>query len=76
MNITNISSYLETSGGQNRLTQTSQTGGHRYSDISPFCIPCLLTRRELGLEVEGAVEGHVGDGLAVSSENFFFTVAE
>ncbi len=25
---------------QNRLTQTSQTGGQRYSDTSPFRIPC------------------------------------
>jgi hypothetical protein len=24
---------------QNRLIQTSQTGGHRYSDTSPFSIP-------------------------------------
>jgi hypothetical protein len=26
---------------QNRLTQTSQTGGQRYSDTSPFSIPWL-----------------------------------
>jgi hypothetical protein len=26
---------------QNRLIQTSQTGGQRYSDTSPFSIPCL-----------------------------------
>jgi hypothetical protein len=25
---------------QNRLIQTSQTGGQRYSDTSPFSIPC------------------------------------
>jgi len=25
---------------QNRLFQTSQTGGQRYSDTSPFSIPC------------------------------------
>jgi hypothetical protein len=24
---------------QNRLIQTGQTGGQRYSDTSPFCIP-------------------------------------
>jgi hypothetical protein len=24
---------------QNRLTQTSQTGGQQYSDTSPFSIP-------------------------------------
>ncbi len=27
---------------QNRLNQTSHTGGQRYSDTSPFRIPCLL----------------------------------
>ncbi len=26
---------------QNRLIQTSQTGGQLYSDTSPFSIPCL-----------------------------------
>jgi hypothetical protein len=26
---------------QNRLIQTSQTGGQWYSDTSPFSIPCL-----------------------------------
>jgi hypothetical protein len=26
---------------QNRLIHTSQTGGQRYSDTSPFSIPCL-----------------------------------
>jgi hypothetical protein len=26
---------------QNRLIQTSQTGGQRYSDTSPFSIPWL-----------------------------------
>jgi hypothetical protein len=26
---------------QNRLIQTSQTGGQQYSDTSPFRIPCL-----------------------------------
>jgi hypothetical protein len=28
---------------QNRLIQTSQTGGHRYSDTSPFSFPCYAT---------------------------------
>ena len=28
---------------QNRLFQTSQTGGQRYSDTSPFSIPCSNT---------------------------------
>jgi len=27
---------------QNRLIQTSQTGGQWYSDTSPFSIPCVL----------------------------------
>jgi hypothetical protein len=26
---------------QNRLIQTSQTGGQRFSDTSPFSIPCV-----------------------------------
>jgi hypothetical protein len=26
---------------QKRLIQASQTGGQRYSDTSPFSIPCL-----------------------------------
>jgi hypothetical protein len=26
---------------QNRLIQTSQTGGQLYSDTAPFSIPCL-----------------------------------
>jgi len=30
---------------QNRLIQTSQTGGQRYNDTSPFSIPCLLNRK-------------------------------
>ncbi len=28
---------------QNRLIQTSQTGGHQYSDTSPFSIPWSTT---------------------------------
>jgi hypothetical protein len=28
---------------QNRLIQSSQTGGHLYSDTSPFSIPCFFT---------------------------------
>jgi hypothetical protein len=27
---------------QNRLIQTSQTGGQQYSDTSPFSIPCSI----------------------------------
>ncbi len=29
---------------QNRLIQTSQTGGQQYSDASPFSIPCIYLR--------------------------------
>ena len=29
---------------QDRLIQTSQTGGQQYSDTSPFSIPCLVSR--------------------------------
>jgi hypothetical protein len=29
---------------QNRLIQTSQTGGQRFSDTSPFSIPCPMLR--------------------------------
>jgi hypothetical protein len=36
MTTDNICFYL-----QNRLIQTSQTGGLWYSDTSPFSIPCL-----------------------------------
>ncbi len=31
---------------QNRLIQTSQTGGQRYSDTSPFSIPCFNYRHK------------------------------
>jgi hypothetical protein len=30
---------------QNRLIQTSQTGGQWYSDTSPFSIPCLYHKK-------------------------------
>jgi hypothetical protein len=30
---------------QNRLIQTSQTGGQWYSDTSPFSIPCLKAKQ-------------------------------
>ncbi len=36
---------------QNRLIQTSQTGGQRYSDTSPLSIPCIGPC-DLKLEVE------------------------
>jgi hypothetical protein len=29
---------------QNRLIQTSQTGGQWYSETSPICIPCIENR--------------------------------
>jgi hypothetical protein len=29
---------------QNRLIQTSQTGGQQYSDTSPFSIPCIMAK--------------------------------
>jgi hypothetical protein len=32
---------MTTDNLQNRLIQTSQTGGQRYSDTSTFSIPCL-----------------------------------
>jgi len=31
---------------QNTLIQTSQTGGHRYSDTSPFSIPCRKSSKQ------------------------------
>jgi hypothetical protein len=31
---------------QNRLIQTSQTGGQRYSDTSPFSIPCTVVKMQ------------------------------
>ncbi len=40
MTTDNFSFYL-----QNRLIQTSQTGGQLYSDTSPFSIPCLTLYR-------------------------------
>jgi hypothetical protein len=33
---------------QNRLIQTSQTGGQWYSDTSPFSIPCLSLSSDAG----------------------------
>ncbi len=35
---------------QNRLIQTSQTGGQRYSDTSPFSIPCLVYKYNTALK--------------------------
>jgi hypothetical protein len=42
MTINNICFYL-----QNRLIQTSQTGGQWYSDTSPFSIPWLDRQAKL-----------------------------
>jgi hypothetical protein len=44
---------------QNRLIQTSQTGGQQYSDTFRFSIPCLIywgrqTKTTLQLRGEGA----------------------
>ncbi len=39
---------------QNRLTQTSQTGGQRYSDTSPFSIPWVS-----GLHTQTDIEQRV-----------------
>ncbi len=36
---------------QNRLIQTSQTGGQRYSDTSPFSIPWLRQRTQPGIKL-------------------------
>jgi hypothetical protein len=44
MTTDNFCSYL-----QNRLIQTSQTGGQQYSDTSPFSVPWLVTHYILGL---------------------------
>jgi hypothetical protein len=35
---------------QNRLMQTSQTGGQWYNDTSPFSIPCKKIRDLTGTE--------------------------
>jgi hypothetical protein len=43
MTIDNCSFYL-----QNRLIQTSQTGGQRYSDTSPLSIPGQVFNFRLG----------------------------
>ncbi len=42
MTIGNICFYF-----RNRLIQTSQTGGQRYSDTSPFSIPCIKLKPTL-----------------------------
>jgi hypothetical protein len=46
---------------QNRLIQTSQIGGQRYSDISPFGIPCsrlyLIFAGKAGAYWSGATLG-------------------
>ncbi len=36
---------------QNRLIQTSQTGGQRYNDTPPFSIPCISIRTARGRAV-------------------------
>jgi hypothetical protein len=37
---------------QNRLIQTSQTGGQQYSDTSPFSIPCFVSCQVLQARCE------------------------
>ncbi len=37
---------------QNKVIQTSQTGGQQYSDTSPFSIPWLIFQVELVLFLE------------------------
>jgi hypothetical protein len=40
---------------QNKLIPTGQTRGQRYSDTSPFCIPCMGTlQRDENLKKESA----------------------
>jgi hypothetical protein len=39
---------------QKRLIQTSQTGGQRYSDTSPFSIPCCADHYCVGANTEPA----------------------
>jgi hypothetical protein len=40
---------------QNRLIQTSQTGGQWYSDTSPFSIPCLEHAHTFCLQVHATL---------------------
>jgi hypothetical protein len=40
---------------QNRLIQTSQTGGQWYSDTSPFSIPCLNGQKEIFLKAKNLI---------------------
>ncbi len=67
---------------QNRLIQTSQTGGQRYSDTSPFSIPWFGKRTSLlGTEfilavkrLKGKVRGRVFITLPSYFISFFFLV--
>ncbi len=40
---------------QNTQSQTSQTGGQRYSDTSPFSIPCLHYKCVIALALPLAI---------------------
>jgi hypothetical protein len=42
---------------QNRIIQTSQSGGQQYSDTSPFSIPCMIV----------SPVGHVGGALVAGA---------
>ncbi len=50
---------------QNRLIQTSQTGGQRYSDTSPFSIPWFYEHK-IYKQLEDISESHfcLGGALA------------
>ncbi len=54
---------------QNRLIQTSQTGGQQYSDTSPFSITCLTLL--LCFTGESLLKGSIsaGDLLILTSSN-------
>jgi hypothetical protein len=43
---------------QNRLIQTSQTGGQWYSDTSPFSIPCTILPTLVNLLTPKAAAKH------------------
>jgi len=43
---------------QNRLIQTSQTGGQRYNDTSPLSIPCSRVMLQLVASFTVVIYGH------------------
>ncbi len=54
---------------QNRLIQTSQTGGQRYSDTSPFSIPCL---EQCSFNVDDVIISVCSKSEGMGSSNFEF----